>query len=65
MYLLAIVLPPIAVLMAGKPIQFLLNILLTLCGGLPGMIHAIMVVSEYKADKRNELLIRATTANRR
>ena len=65
MYLLAIILPPIAVLMAGKPVQFLLNILLTLCGGLPGMIHAIMVVSEYKADKRNELLIRATTANRR
>jgi len=52
MYLLAILLPPVAVLMAGKPIQAILNVILTLIFWLPGVIHAIMVVNEYKADQR-------------
>ncbi|MGU3539324.1 YqaE/Pmp3 family membrane protein [Methylobacterium sp. A54F] len=43
--LLAIFLPPIAVLItAGFGLQFLLNILLTLCFGIPGMIHAIWII---------------------
>ncbi|UHA75852.1 YqaE/Pmp3 family membrane protein [Paenibacillus sp. 481] len=52
MYLLAILLPPVAVLFCGKPIQALLNFLLTLCFIIPGMIHAFLVVSEHKANKR-------------
>ncbi len=35
-YLLAIVFPPIAVLLCGKPVQFLLNIVLTLFFYFPG-----------------------------
>jgi uncharacterized membrane protein YqaE (UPF0057 family) len=54
MYLLAILLPPVAVLICGKPIQALINVVLCLIFYIPGMIHAIMVVNEYKADKRAE-----------
>ena len=52
MYLLAVLLPPVAVLICGKPIQALINLLLCLIFYIPGMIHAIMVVNEYKADQR-------------
>lgn len=65
MYFLVVVFPPLAVLLAGKPFQFLLNILLTLCAWIPGMIHAIMVVNEYKADQRNQQLINAVAHDNR
>ncbi|GLK67697.1 YqaE/Pmp3 family membrane protein [Hansschlegelia plantiphila] len=43
--LLAILLPPLGVfLQVGLGLQFWLNILLTLCGWLPGVIHAIWVI---------------------
>jgi uncharacterized membrane protein YqaE (UPF0057 family) len=58
-YLLAIVLPPLAVLLCGKPIQFLLNILLTLCFWVPGVVHAILVVHDHLEDKRTDRLLRA------
>jgi len=58
-YLLAIVLPPLAVLMCGKPAQALLNCLLTLCLWVPGIIHALAVVADHEAKVRNEQLIRA------
>ncbi|MEY2633398.1 MAG: hypothetical protein RIR00_2052 [Pseudomonadota bacterium] len=58
-YLLAIIAPPLAVLFCGKPFSFILNILLTICFWIPGMIHALCVVSSHKADKRNDKLIRA------
>ncbi|PKJ52791.1 YqaE/Pmp3 family membrane protein [Bacillus sp. SN10] len=52
MYLLAIICPPLAVLFSGKPVQALINFVLTLCFYLPGLIHAFFVVNERKADKR-------------
>jgi len=67
-YLLAILLPPVAVLLCGKPIQALINIVLTLIFWVPGAIHAILVVREYKADKRiktqTESIIRANAINK-
>jgi uncharacterized membrane protein YqaE (UPF0057 family) len=51
-YLLAILFPPLAVLLTGRPIQALINLGLTLCIIVPGVIHAIAVVNEHKADKR-------------
>jgi uncharacterized membrane protein YqaE (UPF0057 family) len=43
--LLAIILPPLGVFMqVGIGLQFWLNILLTLCGYVPGIIHAIWVI---------------------
>ena len=54
MYLLAIVLPPVAVLLSGKPFQAFLNIFLWILGWVPGAIHAVLVVKERKDDKRME-----------
>ena len=58
-YFFAIVLPPLAVLLCGKPIQFILNIFLTLLGWIPGVIHAILVVNSHLADKRTNKVVRA------
>ncbi|NNG07570.1 MAG: YqaE/Pmp3 family membrane protein [Desulfobacteraceae bacterium] len=58
-YLLAIILPPIAVLICGKPIQALLNLVLTILLWIPGMIHALFVVNGYYADQRTDKVIEA------
>lgn len=52
-YLFALFLPPIAVLMCGKVGQAFLNIILTVCGIVPGIIHAILVVNKFYTDKRH------------
>lgn len=59
LYLVAILLPPLAVLLTGRPFQALLNFLLTLMLWIPGVIHALFVVQEHKADKRQKALIEA------
>lgn len=59
LYLLAILLPPVAVFLAGKPIQGLLNIVLTLMFWIPGVIHAILVVNSHLADKRADRIVKA------
>ncbi|EWY36470.1 hypothetical protein N825_26920 [Skermanella stibiiresistens SB22] len=47
--LLAILLPPVGVfLQVGIGLQFWINILLTLLGYIPGIIHAIYVILKYK-----------------
>ncbi len=65
LYLLAILLPPVAVLFCGKPIQFILNIILTLCFYLPGAVHAILVVNSHLADKRAERIEQAIRDSRK
>ncbi|WP_422385634.1 YqaE/Pmp3 family membrane protein, partial [Paenibacillus larvae] len=52
MYLLAIICPPLAVLFSGKPGQAIVNVLLWILGVVPGVIHAIFVVNEKKANDR-------------
>tara|TARA_R110001606_G_scaffold85593_1_gene194006 strand:+ start:74 stop:250 length:177 start_codon:yes stop_codon:yes gene_type:complete len=43
--ILAIVLPPLGVfLTVGIGLHFWLNIILTLCGYIPGIIHALYVI---------------------
>jgi len=59
-YFLCIILPPLAVLTTGKIGAFILSIILTICFWIPGIIHAILIVNSYHADKRNDKLIRAT-----
>ena len=56
-FLLALLLPPLAVLACGKPIQALLNAGLTLCLYFPGAIHALFVVSSHKADIRSRAMV--------
>jgi uncharacterized membrane protein YqaE (UPF0057 family) len=52
LYFLAILLPPLAVLLTGRPLSALLNLVLTLIGWIPGMIHAILVVHDKKEENR-------------
>ena len=43
----AILLPPLGVfLQVGIGAQFWINILLTLCGYLPGIIHAVWIIAK-------------------
>ena len=58
LYLVAFILPPLAVLLAGKPFQALLSIPLSLLGWVPGVIHALFVVNNYYADQRSERMLR-------
>ena len=47
--LLAIVLPPItAFIQVGLSTHFLINIILTLLGGVPGVVHALWLVVKNK-----------------
>ncbi len=52
LYFVAIVAPPIAVLAVGRPWLSLLNLVLTVAGWIPGVVHAVLVVNEHKADQR-------------
>ena len=65
LYLLAVIFPPLAVLLSGKPFQALINVVLTIALWVPGMIHAIFVVHNHYADKRNERLIKAMERTRK
>ena len=58
-YLIAILLPPLAVFLCGKPIQGIINIFLTLAFWIPGVIHALFVVNSHLADKRTEKIVDA------
>ena len=48
MDLLALILPPVAVLLCGKPVQALLNLVLALMLWFPGAIHAFLVVHSHQ-----------------
>ncbi len=61
-YLLAIILPPLSVLLCGRPLQAILNLVLTLFFWLPGVVHALFVVADYKAEKRARRIERAVYA---
>jgi uncharacterized membrane protein YqaE (UPF0057 family) len=60
-YLLALVIPPVAVLSCGKPIQAILNVVLCFLLLVPGVAHAILVVHTYHADRRHRELIKVLT----
>jgi uncharacterized membrane protein YqaE (UPF0057 family) len=51
-FVLCVLLPPLAVVLTGRMGSFLLSLVLTLFGWLPGVIHAFFVVSDYKNEKR-------------
>nr|CAD2174979.1 unnamed protein product [Meloidogyne enterolobii] len=44
----AVIFPPLGVLVEkGCSIHLLINILLTICGYIPGIIHALYVIFKY------------------
>lgn len=57
-YLLCIFLPPLAVLLTGRLGAFLVSLLLTLFGWLPGVIHAFFVVNDARQEERMRRLER-------
>jgi hypothetical protein len=75
MYLVALILPPLALFLVGKPFQGILNLILwlasivfalTILGFTIGFVlwaiaavHAVFVVNGAKADKRNQALLDA------
>ena len=58
-FALCILLPPVAVLLTGKPAVAIINFFLTLLGWIPGVVHALFVVSNAEAEKRNREMIAA------
>ena len=58
-YLLAILLPPLAVLLCGRPFQAVLNLLLTLVFWVPGVLHAILIVHDYHENQQAHDMVSA------
>ena len=58
-YFFCIVCPPIAVLLTGRMGSLILSLILTIFTvWIGGVIHAILVVNDYEAEKRAERLLR-------
>ena len=57
-YFLCFLFPPAAVLTTGRLGALVLNIILTLFLWIPGIIHSILVVNDYYADKRHRRLVK-------
>ncbi|HEY9735487.1 MAG TPA: YqaE/Pmp3 family membrane protein [Trichocoleus sp.] len=51
-YILAILLPPLAVAMTGRWVQLFLNIVLCFLFWVPAIIHALFVVSDANSERR-------------
>lgn len=60
-YVIAILLPPVGMLLCGKVLQAVLCLVLMLtCLGWPvASIWALMVVNDYHADQRTDEIVRA------
>ncbi len=55
--ILALLCPPAAVALVGRPTQTVTNIGLTLLFIVPGVIHALGVLQERRTYQRNETLM--------
>ena len=53
MYLVALIFPPLAVLLCGKPFQAIVNFFLTLAFYFPGALHALLVVGSRNTERRH------------
>jgi uncharacterized membrane protein YqaE (UPF0057 family) len=67
LYVVAILLPPLAMLLAGKPFQAIIAFVLmvTVIGWVPAAIWALFVVSNHYADKRANRVIKAMRSARK
>ena len=66
LYVVAVLLPPLALLLAGKPFQALFSLILqvTVIGWFPAALWALFVVQGYYADKRANRLLREMRGRR-
>ena len=60
MYLLAILLPPLAMLMVGRPMEAVICLILqlTVFGWLPAAIWACFMVNSHQTEKRLERMVK-------
>jgi uncharacterized membrane protein YqaE (UPF0057 family) len=58
-YFLCIICPPLALLIRGKLGSVLLNLILYILGWIPGVIHAVLVISAQDKDRQNKKVIEA------
>lgn len=64
LYILAIFLPPVAVLLTGKPGQALLNLILTALMWIPGVIHAFLVINNQQNARQHRSIRRRSARHR-
>lgn len=64
LYIVAFFLPPIAVLLSGRPIQALVNFFLCFLFWIPAVVHALLVVRDHYDDRRARRIIRAINHSR-
>jgi uncharacterized membrane protein YqaE (UPF0057 family) len=62
-YLLAVLLPPVAVLLCRRPRMLLVNVPLTACAWLPGVAHALLLAHSTAARERADRLADAVLAS--
>lgn len=62
-YLIAILCPPLAVLSCERYASAFLNVFLTLLFYVPGLVHALLEVNRFYADRRHHELVRAIAAS--
>lgn len=60
-YIVAILLPPLAVLFTGRPLSALLNVVLTAFFWIPGVVHALIVQAADEKERRHAELMSAVT----
>ena len=60
MYLLAILLPPLAMLLVGRPMEAVICLILqiTIFGWLPAAIWACFMVNSHQTEKRLERMVK-------
>jgi uncharacterized membrane protein YqaE (UPF0057 family) len=63
-YFFCIIFPPLAVISTGKFLAFILNLILSLCFVIPGIIHAFIVVNRFYADRRHKEVLKAMKENK-
>jgi len=56
-YFFCILLPPLAVLTTGRIGVFILSIILTILGWIPGVIFAILIVNKFYGDRKHREML--------
>jgi len=60
-YLLCFIFPPVAVAATGRPLTALLNLVLTCCLIVPGLVHALIIVHSHDTERRHAETLSAVT----
>lgn len=55
-WILSFCMPPLAVLASGRTFHAMLNVILCLCGYLPGVLHALLITTDAKTAESRERL---------